>query len=85
MVGSAGGEPLVPDVGSTVPRSDDLPHVPGYELLGVLGAGASGRVWRGRRTGPDVESTTRDCPECLSAIPIAAHRCAFCTSEVAPA
>jgi len=38
-----------------------------------------------RRTGPDVESTTRDCPQCLSAIPIAAHRCAFCTSEVAPA
>jgi large conductance mechanosensitive channel len=38
-----------------------------------------------RRTGPDVESTTRDCPECLSAIPIAAQRCAFCTSEVAPA
>src|SRR5436190_3570954 len=25
-----------------------------------------------RRTGPDVESTTRDCPLCLSAIPIAA-------------
>jgi large conductance mechanosensitive channel len=38
-----------------------------------------------RRTGPDVESTTCDCPECLSAIPIAAARCAFCTSEVAPA
>jgi len=38
-----------------------------------------------RRTEPDVESTTRDCPECLSAIPLAAHRCAFCTSEVAPA
>jgi large conductance mechanosensitive channel len=38
-----------------------------------------------RRTGPDVESTTRDCPECLSAIPIAASRCAFCTSEIAPA
>ena len=38
-----------------------------------------------RRTEPDVESTTRDCPECLSAIPIAAHRCAFCTSEVAAA
>ena len=38
-----------------------------------------------RRTGPDVESTTRECPQCLSAIPIAALRCAFCTSEVAPA
>jgi large conductance mechanosensitive channel len=38
-----------------------------------------------RRTGPDVESPTRGCPECLSQIPIAAGRCAFCTSEVAPA
>jgi large conductance mechanosensitive channel len=28
---------------------------------------------------------TRECPECLSDIPVAAHRCAFCTSEVAPA
>ena len=27
---------------------------------------------------------TRKCPECLSAIPTAARRCAFCTSEVMP-
>jgi large conductance mechanosensitive channel len=27
---------------------------------------------------------TRPCPECLSDIPVAAGRCAFCTSEVAP-
>ena len=26
---------------------------------------------------------TRECPECLSDIPVAARRCAFCTSEVA--
>ena len=38
-----------------------------------------------RRTEPDVESTTRDCPECLSQIPIGARRCAFCTAEVAAA
>jgi large conductance mechanosensitive channel len=38
-----------------------------------------------RRTGPDVESPTRGCPECLSQIPVAARRCAFCTTEVAPA
>jgi large conductance mechanosensitive channel len=38
-----------------------------------------------RRTGPDVESTTRDCPQCLSQIPVGAGRCAFCTSEVSPA
>jgi large conductance mechanosensitive channel len=36
-----------------------------------------------RRTEPDVPSTTRECPECLSSIPIGARRCAFCTAEVA--
>ncbi len=34
-----------------------------------------------RKTEPDVASTTRDCPECLSSIPAAATRCAFCTVE----
>lgn len=34
-----------------------------------------------RKTEPDVESVTKDCPECLSAIPVAATRCAFCTVE----
>jgi large conductance mechanosensitive channel len=28
---------------------------------------------------------TKPCPECLSDIPEEARRCAFCTSEVAPA
>jgi large conductance mechanosensitive channel len=28
------------------------------------------------------DPTTKNCPECLSAIPIAAHKCAFCTSVV---
>jgi len=28
---------------------------------------------------------TRECPECLSQIPLAARRCAHCTAEVAPA
>jgi large conductance mechanosensitive channel len=30
------------------------------------------------------EVTTRDCPECLSTIPIAASRCMYCTSTVTP-
>jgi len=34
------------------------------------------------RTEPPVEETTRECPECLSQIPAAARRCAFCTAEV---
>jgi large conductance mechanosensitive channel len=29
------------------------------------------------------EVTTKDCPYCVSKIPLAAIRCAFCTSEVA--
>jgi large conductance mechanosensitive channel len=35
-----------------------------------------------RRTEMDVEEPTRSCPECLSSIPGAATRCAFCTAEV---
>ena len=38
-----------------------------------------------RRTEPEVDATTQACPECLSQIPIAARRCAFCTAEVAAA
>ena len=32
------------------------------------------------KTQPDVESPTKSCTECLSDIPAAAKRCAFCTS-----
>jgi len=34
---------------------------------------------------PKPPVTTRPCPECLSTIPLAAKRCSFCTSPVAPA
>jgi large conductance mechanosensitive channel len=36
---------------------------------------------RGRQAPP---VTTRECPECLSKIPMKARRCAFCTAEVVP-
>lgn len=32
------------------------------------------------KTEPEVESTTKECTECLSSIPVGAKRCAFCTS-----
>jgi len=38
-----------------------------------------------RRARPAAAPTTRPCPECLSEIPMAAKRCAFCTAPVAPA
>jgi large conductance mechanosensitive channel len=28
------------------------------------------------------EATTKQCPECLSEIPIAAHKCAYCASNI---
>jgi large conductance mechanosensitive channel len=34
---------------------------------------------------PEPEAPTRPCPQCLSQIPRAATRCAFCTGEVAQA
>jgi len=40
---------------------------------------------RARRGEAPPDPTTKQCPECLSTIPIQAKRCAFCTSPVGPA
>ena len=40
---------------------------------------------RMRRGQAPPDPTTKQCPECLSTIPIQAKRCAFCTSPVGPA
>jgi len=34
---------------------------------------------------PVEPETTRDCPRCLSKVPVKATRCAFCTSDITPA
>jgi len=38
---------------------------------------------RRRRGEAPADPTTKKCPECLSEVPIAARRCAFCTQPVA--
>ncbi|MHB8328154.1 MAG: large conductance mechanosensitive channel protein MscL [Acidimicrobiales bacterium] len=38
-----------------------------------------------RRKGQENDPDTRQCPECLSDVPCAARRCAFCTSSLEPA
>ena len=35
-----------------------------------------------RRTEPEVASTTRNCPHCISSIPVQANVCAFCTRDL---
>src|SRR3954447_3828126 len=37
------------------------------------------------RPEPKVDQETHECPECLSDIPVAAKRCAFCTTELGAA
>ena len=39
---------------------------------------------RMRRGEAAPDPTTKKCPECLSDVPIAARRCAFCTSALVP-
>ena len=39
-------------------------------------------VARAHRGEPTPDPTTKKCPECLSEVPIAARRCAFCTSPL---
>src|SRR5262249_55844074 len=34
------------------------------------------------KTEPDVDAPTKDCPRCLSSIPFAASKCAFCTADI---
>jgi large conductance mechanosensitive channel len=41
-------------------------------------------VQRSRKAPAPADPTTRKCPECLSEIPIAARRCAFCTATTTP-
>ena len=38
-----------------------------------------------RRTEPPVDEQVRQCPECLSDVPVLARRCAFCTAETGAA
>ena len=39
---------------------------------------------RSKAKQPKPAATTRECPECLSQIPLKAKRCSFCTSSVTP-
>jgi large conductance mechanosensitive channel len=43
-------------------------------------------AWKARQaqSAAPADPTSKKCPECLSEVPIAARRCAFCTSQIGP-
>ncbi len=43
------------------------------------------RLMELRKTEEPVGPVTRECPECLSKVPVRARRCAFCTAEIGAA
>jgi large conductance mechanosensitive channel len=51
-----------------------------YYVIVVPMNALAARIRRGEKP---ADPTTKQCPECLSTIPIAARRCSFCTSQVA--
>ena len=62
-----------------VPERGD--RVRAHRRRAVLLRGQAGEHARGApEEGED--PTTRECPECLSEIPVGARRCAYCTTEV---
>jgi large conductance mechanosensitive channel len=40
---------------------------------------------KSQKPAPAASPTTRDCPRCVSSIPLRATRCPFCTSDLQPA
>jgi large conductance mechanosensitive channel len=75
--------------GSRFPAGDFINALVAFLLVGcavyflvVLPINALTARMRRGEVAPD--PTTKKCPECLSEVPIAARRCAFCTSTLLP-
>ena len=74
--------------GSRFPIGDLINAVVSFLLIGaavyfLIVLPVNELLARMRRGEPAPDPTTKKCPECLSEIPIAARRCAFCTSQLA--
>jgi large conductance mechanosensitive channel len=94
LIAAIGGQPDFKNIiftvnGSKFPIGDFVDAVIAFLMVGaaiyffvVVPMNALMARMRRGETPPD--PTTKKCPECLSEIPIAAKRCAFCTSPVTP-
>jgi large conductance mechanosensitive channel len=74
--------------GAVIPYGEFLDTVASFLMVAVavyFFMVAPMNAWKAlaARNAAPADPTSKKCPECLSEIPIAAKRCAFCTSSVA--
>jgi large conductance mechanosensitive channel len=75
--------------GSRFPAGDFINALVSFLLVGtavyfLVVLPINALIARMRRGEVAPDPTTKKCPECLSEVPIAARRCAFCTSALVP-
>jgi large conductance mechanosensitive channel len=94
LIAAIGGEPDFSDLSFTINDSrfrygDFLNHVITFVTIAAvvffLVVKPVNTLLARFRPEPKVAAPVRECPECLSDIPAAARRCAFCTAQVGPA
>ncbi|HVZ22647.1 MAG TPA: large conductance mechanosensitive channel protein MscL [Vicinamibacterales bacterium] len=93
VIAAVGGQPDFSAIvftvnGSRFPIGDFINACVSFFLIGAaiyffVVAPVNAFVARMNRGQVPPDPTTRKCPECLSEVPIAARRCAFCTSALA--
>jgi len=91
FIAAIGGKPDFSSVGFTINRSrflvgDFINAIVSFLIIAAVVfffvVKPVNALMNRRKTETPVEETTRECPYCLSSIPIKATRCAFCTQEV---
>ena len=93
LIAAIGGQPDFSDIAFEVNRSRFAIGEFVNALLSFLVIAAAvyffvvlpvNRLMSRFKTEPEPVETVRECPQCLSKVPQAARRCAYCTSELAP-
>ena len=93
LIAAIGGQPDFSDIAFTVNKSRFAIGEFINALISFLVIAAAvyflvvvpvNRLMSRFKTEPEPVETVRECPQCLSKVPQAANRCAYCTSELTP-
>ncbi len=91
LIAAIGGQPDFSTVGFTINKSrflvgDFINTVVSFLIIALVVfffvVRPVNALMNRRKTETPVDPMTRECPYCLSSIPVKASRCAFCTQEV---